>query len=166
MVHEAFEITVCEALSVRVVDAVHDRRVDVLAAGRGDDHLLRAALEVRRGLLLGREEAGALEHDVDAERRPRQLGGIALREHLDAVAVDHHRVAVDLDRARELAVRRVVAGQVRVGLRAAQIVDRDDREIVLLPAFVVRAQDVAADAAVAVDGDFDGHAFSPGTIDR
>ena len=88
---------------------------------------------------------------------PRQLGGIALREHLDAIAVDDHRVAVDRDLARELAVRGVVARQMRVGLGAAEIVDGDDRDVVLLAAFVVGAQDVAADAAVAVDGDFDGH---------
>jgi hypothetical protein len=50
---------------------------------------------------------------------------------------------------------------VRVGLGAAEIVDRDDGEIVLLPAFVVRAQNVAADAAVAVDRDFEGHALAP-----
>ena len=40
------------ALSTLVVDAVDDRRVDVLAAGGRDDHLLRARLQVRRGLLL------------------------------------------------------------------------------------------------------------------
>jgi hypothetical protein len=33
---------------------------------------------------------------------------------------------------------------------------------VLLAAFVVGTKDVAADAAVAVDGDFDGHGRSPG----
>ena len=38
-----------------------------------------------------------------------------------------------------------------------RIVERDDRKIVLLPAFVVRTKDVAADAAIAVDCNFDGH---------
>jgi hypothetical protein len=37
-------------------------------------------------------------------------------------------------------VRGVVLGQVRVRLRIAQIVDRDDLDIVLLAAFVKRAQ--------------------------
>jgi hypothetical protein len=46
---------------------------------------------------------------------------------------------------------------VRVGLGTAEIVDRDDGKVMLLAAFVVGAQDVAADAAVAVDRDFDGH---------
>ena len=91
-----------------------------------------------------------------------QLGGIAFGEDLDAVARiaahgDDDGVAVGLDRAGELAVRRVVLREVRVRLRIAEVVDRDDLEIVLLASFVVRAKDVAADAAVAVDGDFDGH---------
>ena len=54
------------ALQDVVIDAVHDGGIDVLAAGRGDDDFLGAALEVRRGLLLAGEEAGALEHDVHA----------------------------------------------------------------------------------------------------
>jgi hypothetical protein len=44
---------------------------------------------------------------------------------------------------------------VRLGL--AEVVDRDDLDVVLLAALVVGAEHVAADAAIAVDGDFDGH---------
>src|SRR6202171_6120182 len=50
-----------------VVDPEHHGGVDVLAAGRRDDHLLRAALQVRGGLLLRGEESGAFEDHVDAE---------------------------------------------------------------------------------------------------
>jgi hypothetical protein len=81
------------------------------------------------GLFLAGEQARALEHDVDAELAPRQLRRIALGQHADAVAVDDHVVAVDFDLARELAVRRVVARQVRVGLRVAEVVDRDDLDL-------------------------------------
>src|SRR5690606_15785051 len=140
-----------------VVDAVHDGGVDVLAAGGRDDDLLGAALQVRAGLFLGGEEAGALEHHVDLQLAPGQLGRVAIGQHADLVAVDHHVVAVDLDGAGELAVGGVVARQVRVGLGIAQIVDGDDFDVVLLAGFVVGTQDVAADAAVPVDGDADGH---------
>ena len=89
---------------------------------------------MRAGFFLGREKPRALEHDVDAERAPRQLGRIALREHLDAVAVDDHGIAVDLDGALEFAVHGVVARQVRVGLRVAEVVDRDDLDrVAFLP---------------------------------
>jgi hypothetical protein len=46
---------------------------------------------------------------------------------------------------------------VGVGLYRAQIVDGDDLNIVFFAGFVVRAKDIASDAAVAIDGDFDGH---------
>ena len=60
-------------------------------------------------------------------------------------------------------MRGVVARQVRIGLGLAEVVDRDDLDVVLLPAFVMRAQDVAADAAVTVDSDFDGPVLNSGT---
>jgi hypothetical protein len=66
-------------------------------------------------------------------------------------------VALDLDLARELAVHGVVAREVGVGLRRAQVVDGHDLQVVALVRLVVGAKDVAADAAVAVDGDADGH---------
>ena len=62
-----------------VVHAVDDGGVDVLAAGRRNDHFLRAAVQVRAGLVLAGEQAGAFQHHVDAEVLPRQLGGVALR---------------------------------------------------------------------------------------
>jgi hypothetical protein len=49
-------------------------------------------------------------------------------------------------------VGRVVLQQVRVDLGVAKIVDGDELQVVLFAAFVVGAQDVAADAAKAVDG--------------
>ena len=52
----------------------------------------------------------------------------------------------------------VVLGEVRIGARIAQVVDRHNLEFALATGFVDGAQDVAADAAVAVDGDLDGHA--------
>src|SRR5690606_26067633 len=81
----------------------------------------------------------------------------AFGEDLDAVAVDDHAIAVDFDGAGKLAVYRVVAGQVRVRFGFAEIVDGDDLDVVLLAAFIVRTKDIAADAAVTVDCDADGH---------
>ena len=60
----------------------------------------------------------------------------------------------------EAAVNSVKFGQVGVGLDAAAGVDGNDVELVLQ--FVVKnsAHYLAADAAVAVDGNFDTHGFS------
>ena len=99
--------------------------------------------------------------DVDAQLAPRQFGRVAVGQDANAVAVDHHVVAIDLDRARELAVRRIVAGEMDIGLGVAQVVDGHDFNIVLLAIFVVSAQDVASDTAIAVDCYANCHDYSP-----
>jgi hypothetical protein len=144
-----------------VVDPKDDRRIDVLATGRGNDHFLRAALDVRGRLFLGREEPRAFMHDIDAEFAPRQFGRVAIGQHTYPVAIDDHRIAVDRDGARKRPMSGVMLGQMRVGLRVAKIVDRDDLDVMTLAAFVVSTQDVAADPAVAVDCDFDRHFLFP-----
>ena len=97
------------------------------------------------------EEAGRLDHDVDAEVAPRQRGGIALLERLDVLAVDPQRAVADLDRALERPVDRVVLEQVGERLVVGDVVDGDELDV---GAGLVRgAEDVAADAAEAVDPD-------------
>ncbi len=55
-----------------VVDAVDDGEVGAVGRRR-DQHALGAGGQMRRGLVLGGEDAGAFERDVDAEVLPRQL---------------------------------------------------------------------------------------------
>jgi len=112
---------------------------------------------VRRGLVALGEQAGRFDHDIDTEVLPRQLRRVAFRTNLDVVAIDDQVAACHADRARKLAVRGVVLGQVGIGLGIAEIVDRDDPDRVGAVVFVQRTQDVAADAAVAVDRDLDRH---------
>ena len=59
-----------------VVDAVDDGEIGAVGRGR-DDHPLGAGLEMRRGLLLRGEDAGAFERDIDAESFQRQLRRVA-----------------------------------------------------------------------------------------
>ena len=144
-----------------VIDAVDDGRVDVVAARRGNHDLLRARRDMRRRLGLAGEQARALEHEIHAEFAPGQLGRIALRDHADAVAVDHHRVAVDVHLAAEAAVHGVEARQMRIGIGITQVVDRDDLDPARVLALVQRAQNVAADAAITVDCHLDRHISYP-----
>ena len=51
----------------------------------------------------------------------------------------------------------VVLGQVRVGLGVAEVVDRDDLDLLSATGFVQRTQNVAANATVTVDGDLNCH---------
>jgi hypothetical protein len=70
---------------------------DVLAfAGRADDDLPRAGVDVGAGLVGVGEQAGRLQHDVDAES-PRQCRRVLLLEHLDLAAVDDQRVIGVID---------------------------------------------------------------------
>ena len=124
--------------------------------------LLRPRLQVLGGVVAAREEARGLEDDVDAEVGPRQVGRVALGEDLDLLAVDHEAVVVAFDRARIAAVGRVVAQQVRERGVVGDVVDGDPLDVGLRG--LAGAEDVAADAAEAVDPDAYGHALGPSSL--
>src|SRR6185437_4796523 len=145
------------ALQHLVFDAVDYRGIHVLTARRRNDDALRAALQVGAGLRLAGEQARAFEHVLHAEVAPRKFRRIALGEHPDPVAIDDHRVTVDLDLAGKTAVYGVVPRQMRVGFCVAEIVEGDDLHLTGALALIERAHDVAADAAVAIDPDLDWH---------
>ena len=93
---------------------------------------------------------------TSAPRSPHgSAAGSRLGEHLEAVAVDHEVVAVDLDRARVRAEDRVVLEQVGERLRVGEVVDGD--EVDVGAGRLGGAEEVAADAAEAVDADAYGH---------
>ena len=139
----------------------HDR--DVLALRRGaDDDLLRAGVDVGARLVGVGEQAGRLDHDVDAEVAPRQLGRVLDLEDLDRLAVDDDRVVGVADVALVGAVRRVVLEQQGVGRDVDEVVDGDDLDT--RRALEHRLEGLAADAAEAVDSDADGHRGS--SLDR
>ena len=140
-----------------MVDAIDDSEVRALGRGR-DQHSLGAGVEMLLPALAVGEEAGALQRDVDAQFLVRQLGRIALGGHLDALAVDDHRVALGADLARERPVHAVALEQHGVGLGVGQVIDRDQLQVMIVP-LQDGAGDEAADAAETIDGDF-GHAIS------
>src|SRR5262249_20420781 len=121
--------------------------------------LFRAAYEVCRRPLLGREPSTALHHDIGAERAPGKSCGIALREQLDVIAIDDHHIPRELDRPWEPSMYGIKARQMRESLGTAEVVDRDDFEIAPRR-FVERPQYAAADSPVAVNRDPDGHVGS------
>ena len=118
VVQEAFEMIVVRLrVVVAVVDAEHDRHVRVRRR-RGDDHLLRAAVEVLCGALAVGEEPGRLDHDVDAEIAPRQARRDRARERSWSSLPPTRDLARRRPRRpRRAAEHRVVLEQVRHRLR-------------------------------------------------
>jgi hypothetical protein len=114
---------------------------------------------VLRGGVAIREQPRRLEHEVDAERLPRQLRGILDREHLELVAVDGDPIPRGLDARLEVSQNRIVFEQVGEGLGVGQVVDGHDVDRLVADR---GAHDVPADPAEPVDAYFDGHSqFSP-----
>ena len=144
-----------------LVDPQHDR--DVLALRRrADDDLPRTGVDVGARLVGVREQAGRLDHDLDAQVAPRQLGRVLDLQHLDRLAVDHDRVVRVGDVALVGAVGRVVLEQQGVGRDVDEVVDGDDLDT--RRSLEHRLEGLAADAAEAVDSDADGHRGS--SLDR
>jgi hypothetical protein len=103
------------------------------------------------------EEAGAFEHQLDAEVLVRQLARIALLGDRDVAAVDLDRVAVRGHRAGEAAVGRIEREQQRVRLGIGEVVDRDQLEVVI-GALEDRPRDEPPDAPEPVDRNLHRHA--------
>ena len=89
------------------------------------------------------------------------MGRIAFREHLDAIAIDDKRVAVDGDLRGKPAMCRIECRQVGIRVRIAQIVEGNDLDLVASPTLVERAQNIATDAAISIDSNPDCHLLSP-----
>src|SRR5207302_11345995 len=98
--------------------AVHaDDEGGVATLGRGgDDPAGSARLDVHGRLVAVGEDAGGLDHDIDAELPPRQGLGISLGQDLEGVGADGDAVAGDLDLLVEDAVGGVVLEEVGVDL--------------------------------------------------
>ena len=141
------------------VDPQRDGEVGLLGR-RGDDHLLRARLEVlgRSGAVA--EQPGGLDDDLGADVAPWQRSGIRLGEDRDLPVVDADGAVEHLDLARERPVDRIVAQQVREHLDVHHVVDADPLDVGAL--LVSRSERRAADAAESVDANSCVHACTLG----
>ena len=152
------------------VDAQHDGDVFVLGGGRDDD-LLRAGLDVALGLRGVGEQAGRLDHDVHAQRLPRQRGRAFLDgQALDLLAVDHQHVVfggagarlLAGDRAGELALGRIELEQVGEVVGGDDVVDGHHLDFLAQQPLVADgAEHQPPDAAEPVDANSNCHSVSP-----
>src|SRR6185437_5129683 len=105
------------------------------------------------------EAAGGLDHDVDAEVAPGEVGRVALGQDLDRLVADDDRVAVDRDRLREPPRHRVVLQQVGHRLQVAQVVRGDDLEAAVA-ALLQGLEEAPADPPETVNAYSNGHRTS------
>ena len=112
-----------------VVDAQHDRGVEVVLGRGAQDHPLGAGVDVLLQAGAIGEPAGRLERDLAAELLPRQGGRVFLGRDRDLLAVDHDALLARLDRSLEPPLHAVVLEQERQVLGVRQVVDRHDVKI-------------------------------------
>jgi hypothetical protein len=142
----------------RVVHAEADRQVGALGGSRDDD-LPGPSGEVGGRLVAVGEEPRALEHDVDAQVLPGQLGRVPLAEYADGLPVYDESLVPRRDVARQGPVHRVVLEEMGECLGIGEVVDGHE----LKPAAVLERgpQDVTTDAPKTVDTDLDCHRWRP-----
>ncbi len=134
-----------------VVDAVDHGEIGARARGR-DEHALGAGGQVpRRALAIG-ESAGAFHDDVDAKVAPGKFLRRRLGKDCNILAVGLEMPAYDADLSGEPPMHAVELEQMSVHLGRAEIVDRDEVEI-LAAGFEIGPESEPADPAKSIDGD-------------
>ena len=98
------------------------------------------------------EEAGGFDDNLSADGGPVEVGGVALGEDLDFFAVDGDRVSIGGDVVFEVAEDGVVLEEVGEGCGGGEVIDGDEVDVGVCEG---GAEDVAADAAEAVDAYLD-----------
>src|ERR1700704_2663237 len=111
-----------------VVDAVDHGEIGARARG-GDEHAFGAGGQVLGGALAVGETAGAFHNDVDAKVAPRKLLGRRFGKDCNVLAVGLEPAAYDTDLAGEPPMHAVELEQMSVHRGRAEIVDRDEVEI-------------------------------------
>ncbi len=134
---------------IRVAIHAEDDRHIGAACRRADDDLPRTRAQVRLGLARLTEFARRLEHDIDPEISPRQLGWVGFLQDPDPATVDDQLLIGVLDGPGIRAVRRVVFEQMRVRRSIGEVIDRDHLHGDL--ALEKRLERLAADPAESVD---------------
>src|SRR5690606_1894792 len=96
------------AADLVMVHAIDHRQVGPISRS-GDEDALRTTLKVSGSLLLGGEDARALQHNINAKIAPGKVGRIALSKRLEGVRPNTDRIALDQNFAGETTVNAVIA---------------------------------------------------------
>ena len=147
-------IVSCEPEGV-VVDADDDGRVELVLGRGGEDHPLGAGVDVLLERRLVREPAGRLEGDLDLQVLPGEGGRVLLGEGLDGLVADGDVVLAVSHLSVQATQDRVVLQQVGQSRVVGEVVHRHDLDVCARG--LDGSEEVAADAAKAIDTNADGH---------
>ncbi len=148
VVQEALEMMLCFAASYLSSLTPRTMVMSSLEAGAEMMTFLTVVPRWSLGLFGVGEEAGGLDDDLCADGCPVELGGVALGEDLDLLAVDGDEVGAVGDLLLEVSEDGIVLEQVGEGGRGGEVVDGDEFDVGVAES---GAEDVASDAAEAVD---------------
>src|SRR5207248_5169992 len=138
-----------------VVDPKNEGGVGAVR-GRRDNDLFHGGAEMLLRVRAFGKEAGGLHDDFRADGSPIEFGGILDAEHREATTVYRDAVVGMSHFVRQIAEHRIVFQQVRECFSVGDVVDGNELNILVVDG---GAQDVATDAAEAVNANFDGHTF-------
>ena len=154
MVQLALEMTLCFAASYLSSFTPSTTVRSSFVAGAEMMTFFTVRAEVGLGLVGVGEEAGGLDDDLRADGGPVELGGVALGEDLDGLAVDDDGVFGRGDFVLQVAEDGVVLEQVGERGGGGEVVDGDEFDVRVAER---GAENVASDAAEAVDANLDCH---------
>src|SRR5262249_23946159 len=132
-----------------VIDPIDHREVDAVG-GRRDDDALGAGGQMRGGLVLRREDARALQRNIDAEILPGQRCRILDGGHLDQAVADADSVAPYRHLAGKATVHGIETQEMRISLDRSKVVDAHNLDAAP-PRFGNGPQHVATYATEPVD---------------
>ena len=134
----------------RAVHAVHHDGNGLRLRRSRHDHVRGTGPNMLLELFARREDPGALQHEVDTQLAPRQLGRVTLGERRDPVAVDDQLARRGAHVMVVAPVDAVVLEQVRQIVRVGDVVDCHEVEPIGIEQDLQRGP---ADPSQTVDGD-------------
>ncbi len=154
-----------------IVDAQHNRQVFAFGRSRDDDFPGPALADVVDraldhlallvdAIFLDGEDAGAFDHDLDAQAAPRDVGRVGFLERLDLLPVDNQGILCHLNLAIETAIVRVVLEQVGHGWQVTNIVECNHFQL-LRVVIAHGLQDLPSNATKTIDTYFRCHNEPP-----
>ena len=119
-----------------LIDAVHHRRVEVVAAGMGEEHFLRPSLQVRLTVFTAPVNAGAVEHHVYRQLAPGQRRNGRLVQQTDGIIANKQLLALLTNIPGETAMAGVIFQQMRDARSIRQLIDSHHGDFRTAPGFI------------------------------